>query len=189
MSQPFESSSSGDYPSISSDPALVGIQRDRVETPHRDRFELLSAFIDSELSALEYQQVEKWLASDPTAQKLHHQLLKLRQGLQTMPIPVASQSPEQTLERVFSRLEPRPSFNFAWGAAAMIAVVTAALTGLIPNKAIFEVAEQPSNVTAARTFESQPLKIALDQPILPIPSVDLKPVGTFPNPSSSSYPD
>jgi hypothetical protein len=38
---------------------------------HGDRFELLSAYIDGEVTAAERKQVEEWLATDPTVQQLH----------------------------------------------------------------------------------------------------------------------
>ncbi|MEL6165322.1 MAG: zf-HC2 domain-containing protein, partial [Cyanobacteria bacterium J06628_3] len=43
----------------------------------RDRFELLSAYLDGEVTAAERRQVEEWLANDSSVQNLHKRLLSL----------------------------------------------------------------------------------------------------------------
>ena len=73
----------------------------------RDRFELLSAYLDGEVTACERRQVEDWLANDPESQRLYGRLLTLRQGLQTMPVPSTQQSVENTIEQVYQRMHRR----------------------------------------------------------------------------------
>jgi Putative zinc-finger len=47
----------------------------------RDRFELLSAYLDGEVTAPERRQVEAWLKSDPKMQALYARMLKMQQGV------------------------------------------------------------------------------------------------------------
>lgn len=134
----------------------------------RDRFELLSAYLDGEVTASERQQVEKWLDTDPAVQRLYQRLLKLRQNFQGMPTPV-SQPVEQTVEQVFARLDRRPKRALAlWGGGAVAAVLIGAFTSLIPgNEGLLpQLAQSPeAEPTSAAVM------IALDQPVVSIPKV------------------
>ncbi|MEM7066612.1 MAG: hypothetical protein AAF572_26040 [Cyanobacteria bacterium P01_B01_bin.77] len=51
------------------------------------RFELLSAYLDDEVTAKERQLVAQWLRDDPSIQKMYQQLLMLRQAIRTSPVP------------------------------------------------------------------------------------------------------
>lgn len=51
-----------------------------IDMVKRDRFELLSAYLDGELTAAERRQVEELLANDQAVKCLYVRLLKLRQG-------------------------------------------------------------------------------------------------------------
>ena len=70
-----------------------------------DRFELLSAYLDGEVSATERQQVETWLASDASLRDLHSKLLTLRQELVSLPAPSEAQPVDALLNGVFSRID------------------------------------------------------------------------------------
>jgi anti-sigma factor RsiW len=52
---------------------------------NRNRFELLNAYLDGEVTADERRQIENWLTTDPQVQCLYARALKLRQKWQ-MPI-------------------------------------------------------------------------------------------------------
>lgn len=131
----------------------------------RDRFELLSAYLDGEVTASERQQVEAWLDSDPIVQRLYARLLKLRQGLQTIPIPPASESAEQMVDAVFSRLDRRPKRVLVfWGGAAIAAVCIGALSSLLSGDRSLmpQLANSPQPSAAS-------IRIALDRPVVNIP--------------------
>ncbi|ESA36243.1 hypothetical protein N836_07835 [Leptolyngbya sp. Heron Island J] len=51
------------------------------------RFELLSAYIDDEVSSEERQLVAQWLMYDPNMQQMYQRLLRLRQAIRTAPVP------------------------------------------------------------------------------------------------------
>ncbi|NWF59314.1 MAG: zf-HC2 domain-containing protein [Fischerella sp.] len=140
----------------------------------RDRFELLSAYLDGEVTAAERRQVEEWLANDPAVQSLYERLLKLRQGLRTMPVP-QPQPVEQTVQQVMARLRRRSRLALLWGGTAIAATIIGAVSGLVPGGeyATQQIAKRPSAEQAQPTT-SQPisvpsLMVAINDPILPIP--------------------
>lgn len=140
------------------------------ELVQRDRFELLSAYLDGEVTATERRQVEEWLTADPSIQRLYSRLLKLRQGFQSLPVPTPQQSVQQTVEKVLERVERRPRLQLLWGGAAIAAAAAVALLTGVPlgRGPVPQFAERPqSEPTTA--INSEALLIALDQPLVPIP--------------------
>lgn len=141
-----------------------------------DRFELLSAYLDGEVTAAERHQVETWLATDPQIQQLHARLLALRQELQTFGTmqPPASVSADETVASVMQRLDRRPQRVVRWGGAAIAATLIGAVTLMVSplgRSPIGQFAETPASDTSAAG-----LQIALDSPVIDIPNVD-----SFPN--------
>lgn len=51
------------------------------------RFELLSAYVDDEVSGEERRLVDQWLRDEPAMQQMYQQLLILRQAIRTAPVP------------------------------------------------------------------------------------------------------
>lgn len=132
----------------------------------RDRFELLSAYLDGEVTAVERRQVEQWLAEDVLTQRLYSRLLSLRQGLQTLPIDRASQSVDQLVEHVTARLERQPR-RLVWGGLAIAAVFVGAIFTSMPRENY-----APSIADSFVPSEDVPsdgLMIALNQPPIEIP--------------------
>jgi anti-sigma factor RsiW len=137
----------------------------------RDRFELLSAYLDSEVTAAERRQVEDWLACDIEVQRLYARLLSLRSGWQNMPVP-AQQPVEKTVEKVFARLDRRPKLAVLWGgAAAVAAMFIAAVSGVLPGQQSLS----PLVATHTAPPSEQRLMIALNDPIVPIPKPSAAP--------------
>ena len=141
-----------------------------------DRFELLSAYLDGEVTAAERQQVEQWLADDLVVQALHARLLKLRQGFRTLPNPPASQPVEQTVQQVLARVNRRPKLTVLWGStAAAAALLLGALSLGFPRNILNpQMATAPSAPTTIRSTEpiaseGDTLLVALDEPVLHIP--------------------
>lgn len=139
----------------------------------RDRFELLSAYLDGEVTAAERRQVEDWLANDVAVQRLYNRLLKLRQALRTMPVPTAQTPPETTADQVFARINRRSRIKWAFGGAAVAACVIGALSSWVLNResGITQLAQQTQPQPTQATTNSQPLPmIALNHPVMAIPN-------------------
>ena len=140
----------------------------------RDRFELLSAYLDGEVTATERRQVEEWLANDASVQCLYARLLKLRQGLRTLPVPTAQQSPEETVQQVLRRLRRRSRLNWMVGAAAIAACAIGAVSGLIGGGSMVpQLAQRPQRepiqTSSASIVPPSPLMVGLNNPVIEIP--------------------
>ncbi|WP_414513006.1 anti-sigma factor family protein [Nostoc sp. PCC 9305] len=140
----------------------------------RDRFELLSAYLDGEVTATERRQVEEWLANDASVQCLYARLLKLRQGLRTLPVPAAQQSPEETVQQVLSRLRHRSRLNWMVGSAAVAACVIGAVSGLVGGGSMVpQLAQRPQRepiqTSSASIVPPSPLMVGLNNPVIEIP--------------------
>lgn len=154
-------------------PVTMNNQGFESNTLQRDRFELLSAYLDGEVTAAERKQVEEWLATDVTVQQLHARLSKLRQGFRSLPTP-QSQPVEVTVERVFDRLDRRPKLSLVWGGTAIAALFVGAVTIFSPmgNSPAPEMArvERPAvQAPQENLADGDGLLVALDRPVLSIP--------------------
>lgn len=137
-----------------------------MDSLQRDRFELLSAFIDGEVTAAERKQVQHLLATDPQMQHLHKRLMTLRQGLQKLPVPAPQTNAQETANQVFARIDRgRIRKSIAWGSAAIAAMFVGGLSGVFPGS-------QPLGTNFAQSPQQEaapePLKIALNKPIIEI---------------------
>ncbi len=140
----------------------------------RDRFELLSAYLDGEVSAEERRQVERLLAEDPQVQNMHRRLTMLRQSFKTMPAPIATRPVEKTIENVFEQVDRRSRFRLLTGGAGF-AAAAAALVATVVGVHQFnqgsapQIAAKSNPATigkAADTASSEELQVALDEPVL-----------------------
>ncbi|MCS6812210.1 MAG: transcriptional regulator [Cyanobacteria bacterium] len=149
----------------------------------RDRFELLSAYLDSEVTAAERRQVEELLAHDPVTQCLYKRLLKLRQGMRAMPCVETCQSSNQLMEQVLACTYRRTRRLLAWGGFAVVLLLASVASLQLGNrKLIPQVAEAPATETkmVTRYLKVEPsptvpdnaLVIALNRPVLEIPVVN-----------------
>lgn len=134
----------------------------------RDRFELLSAYLDGEVTAAERREVETWLEHDPETQRLYERLLNLRQGIGMLPIP--PQEPvERTIQQVYQRIHRRSQRRaLVWGGSAIAAVFVGAIATL-PNSPIAQL---------ARITKIEPLMVAINDPVVEIPKVMIPPPAT-----------
>ncbi|HAX74788.1 MAG TPA: Fis family transcriptional regulator [Cyanobacteria bacterium UBA11372] len=147
----------------------------------RDRFELLSAYLDGEVTAAERRQVQEWLDTDPQVQRLYNRLLKLRQGLTTMSAPQAVPV-QQTVDAVFAKLDRRrPNRALKWGGVAIAALFVGALATVLPGRDSFV-----PQLASSPTPNSEPLMVALNEPLVNIPKAAVtSPIKSLPHSSSN----
>ena len=150
--------------------------------PARDRFELLSAYLDGEVTAPERRQVEEWLKTDPKMQGLYARMLKMQQGVRRLPTPAPAQTVEQTVQQVVSRIERKPKrVTFLSGAMAIAALFVGAVVSNLPRGEFApQLATAPYN---QQVIPSGGLMIALDRPIIDIPKATI----STPNPSPRTF--
>ncbi|MEJ1934440.1 transcriptional regulator [Nostoc sp. NIES-2111] len=137
----------------------------------RDRFELLSAYLDGEVTAAERKQVEDWLANDVAVQCLYSRLLKLRQGIRTMPIPTTQQAPEVTAAQVIAKVNRRSRLKWVFGGAVAACVIGAVSSWLPGQEALTpQLAENHQEQPTQTLAQPSPqLKVALNEPVIEIP--------------------
>lgn len=168
------------------DPNMDSGQQDTREMDNlqRLRFELLSAYLDGEVTADERKQVQQWLATDPQVKQQYAKMLKLRQGIQTLPVPSAEQQAQQIAQQVFARIDQHRNRRFiAWGGAAIAALFMGALSGVMPQFPAQQIAENPPPPKVA----AQPLMVALNEPVIPIPKAAIAaPEKSLTSPQSSA---
>jgi anti-sigma factor RsiW len=135
----------------------------------RSRFELLSAYLDGEVTAAERRQVQEWLERDGEIQHQYAQLLRLRQVIQSLPLPLERVPVEETIERVFIRLN---RFRFrrlvVVGGSAIAAMAIGALASVFSGSQspVPQLARSPVTPTVE---ESPNLMVALNAPPIEIP--------------------
>jgi Putative zinc-finger len=159
----------------------------------RDRFELLSAYLDGEVTADERRQVETWLTEDATMQQLYKRLLKLQQGFQAIPAPAPSQPVDLAIAQVMKKVDRRPRLTVLWGtgvtiaAAGLVAIVsslsnpggTPQFANNSPGAESVAIAPNPNGAVessssgTAQVPEPTGLLIALDQPVLLIAKTEV----------------
>jgi anti-sigma factor RsiW len=131
---------------------------------HRDRFELLSAYIDHEVTADERRQVEAWINEDPAFAKMHRRMTKLQLGFQQLPSPVMAEHVDLTIAKVIKKVDQSwPDWRVLTGIGGAVAAAAAiAAITLFPNTS-------PQLATKSSDQLQLPapstLMIALDQPI------------------------
>lgn len=163
---------SSDRPS-SAQPADVEVRECQpfggLDVTKRSRFELLSAYLDGEVTPDEHRMVKSWLMDDPGVQSLYQRLLSLRRGLQTLPTPPTTASVEETVESVMIRLSQRFRLTLLAGAGTAAALLLAGLSGLLEGQiGLLELARNRQLGT-----EGDVLEIALDQPAIEFPQAPM----------------
>ena len=135
-----------------------------MDTFGRDRFELLSAYLDGEVTAKERQQVQEWLENDPQMQQLYVRLLRLRQGMQYLPAPPTQQSSSQLSEAVFQKIDRRGRWRQGLLVGGGIAAVVIGAIASLTDAPVLQIASRS-------TVKNNPkeLAIALNRPAVEIP--------------------
>ncbi|MGQ4646729.1 anti-sigma factor family protein [Lyngbya aestuarii] len=138
-----------------------------IDSLQRDRFELLSAYIDGEVTAAERYRVQELLANDSDMQCLYARLMKLRQQLQKLPVPPAKASTQEMAQQVFSKIDRRRNRRtIVWGGAAIAALFVSALAVNLPFGQSIQ--RQFANLPKEEE-NSELLIIAVNKPVIDIP--------------------
>ena len=131
-----------------------------------DRFELLSAYIDNELSVHERKQVEAWLESDPEMRRQYQSLSALSRSFQAMPVTQSSTSADDLLDAVFTKVDRKPRLLKMAGIGAILVTAIGALGALFGGPILSP--QIANNDTLDRAPKSTtPVSTVLSTDILP----------------------
>jgi len=148
---------------ICSPQTASGHERD-LDATKRDRFELLSAYLDGEVSPDERRLVVFWLDEDPEAQCLYQRLLQLRQGFQGLGTEHwQTTNPCDAAEQVVSKLNHRGRATWMAGMTAAAVLVVGLFSGALNP------VERMGLGAMSASEPGDNLEIALDQPPILIP--------------------
>ena len=153
-----------------------------------ERFELLSAYMDDELSVSERQQVEHWLETDPEMQQRYNALSALSLSFQSLPAPETNT--DQLLDAVFTEVERKPRQLKKVGTIAAIIAAVGALGAVISNNTLTpRLADSSSEITGSEasvntvlstdilagdieSIDTDSLMLVLEAPPVEIPVVE-----------------
>lgn len=139
--------------------------KDQHSNSDRCTFELLSAYLDGEVTASERQQVQEWLATDSEIRSLYGRLQLMRDRFQSLPHPQPTCSHQDLANNVFAKIDQRSKTRKRWfvgGGSAIAALVVATVGNVFSesNSPVLRFAQQP---------EEEALVIALNRPVIDIP--------------------
>ena len=142
--------------------------REEKELP-TDCFELLSAYIDGELSSTERNQVQCWLDQDPQVKNLYTQLLSLQSSMQLSVAPPSSKSVAEITTGVFQSIDRRRQRRLILTGSAIAAAILTTITALIPGITPPGLRVAESGKADDTTSESIMLAVAVNKPAINIP--------------------
>lgn len=138
--------------------------------PDKCTFELLSAYLDGEVTAQQRQEIQELLSKDTEIQNLYNRLLYLRQELNNLPTPPSPCTAQQLSEAVFARVDrtQKQRKMFLWGSGAIAAVILAAISGIFtPQRTpLLQMAQNNDSKS-----NDEALIIALNEPLIEMPRV------------------
>lgn len=135
------------------------------------RFDLLSAYLDGEATPSERKQVQQWLDTDPQFRQQYHQLLRLQQSISRLPIPAPESVPSELSCQVFQKIDRQRHQRRLLVVGGM--AIATLLTGLASHLYLRENSpglQLASNAPTAPVKNSDSLTIALNHPIVELPS-------------------
>lgn len=154
------------FEDFKSDRERAEIQDDSLEL---DIFELLSAYIDGELTPPERDRVQYLLDRDPKIKHTYRQLLNLQGHIKHLSAPPSSVSVDELSTAVFQKIDrhQRRRSSLVWGGAAVAAAAIAAISGILPgaNSPVFRMAKSSQTNFEAPTM----VAVAIHKPAVKIP--------------------
>jgi anti-sigma factor RsiW len=132
-----------------------------------DCFELLSAYIDGELSPSEKHQVQTWLDQDPKIKHLYTQLLVLQGQIQHSVVPPSKHSVTEITTGVFQSIERRRRrCQLIWGSGAIAVSALAIISGISPFSLKTAEIKTPANSPSPAVM----LAVAINKPAIDLPN-------------------
>jgi anti-sigma factor RsiW len=141
----------------------------QLDSTEEDCFELLSAYLDGEVTPQERKQVQQWLDNDPEIKKIYLQLRQLHDGIGNLAAPVPNTSGEQISAKVFERIDrsQKRRRTCVWGGGAIAALCLAALSNLFSiNSPSFRMVQSPELDSENQTLM---VAVAINKPAVRIP--------------------
>jgi anti-sigma factor RsiW len=151
---------------------------DRTVVSEIEKFELLSAYLDGEVSAEERQQVERWLQEDSAFRIMHQRLRSTQKSWANLPETEALAPIDNFADGVFAKIDQRRQRNWLKIGGSAIAAAVVAVGGSLAagwdgfSNPVPQIANisLPTSVPTSLEFlpNPAPLMVALNKPIVEI---------------------
>jgi len=135
-----------------------------------DQFLLLSLYLDDEASPEERQKVEAWLRQDARFRACYAQQVALRHKLRELPTPPSPVAPEAFINQVLQTVDRRSQRRKILGIGALCAGAVT-IIGAVLSVVNAERSPQFSSAVHTVVPKPEPLLIAMERPIVPLPKV------------------
>ena len=149
---------------------ISNLDDNEIDDAKLEVFELLSAYLDGEVSVEERRQVQHWLDNDPEVKALYLQLSRLHHEVQNIPAAGETISAEQLSSQVFQSIDrARQKRKVSIWGGAIAALVLATVSNLFTggtNIPALRIAESPEQET---TSERVMVAVAVNKPAVIIP--------------------
>ena len=129
-----------------------------------NQFLLLSLYLDDAASPEERQKVETWLRQDARFRACYAQQVALRHKLRELPTPPSQIAPEAFIDQVLQTMDRRSQRRKIWGMGALCAGAVAIIGAVL---SVVNAERSPQFSAAVHTPE--PLLIAMERPVVPLP--------------------
>lgn len=136
-----------------------------------DCFELLSAYIDNELTPSERDKVQGWLDQEPKIKNIYTRLLTLQGQMRNSLAPPSEKSVTELSTGVFQKID-RTRVNqrrLIWACSAIAATFLAAISGIIPGIGSSSLKMADSSRSDLAMSDSIMVAVAVNQPAIKIP--------------------
>lgn len=131
------------------------------------KFELLSAYIDGEVTPEQRRQVQAWLDTDAEFKKLYLSLSRLQQDLKQAPVPPNPVSVEDITRGVFKKIDRQRNRRLVLAGSAFLAMVILGATSYLFPERNSSITQMAMNSSPAPETDS--LMIGINDPIVEIP--------------------
>ncbi len=131
-------------------------------------FELLSAYLDGEVTPAQSQQVQQWLANDPEIQQLYERLQVLRQGIHNLPTPEPEYSAQQLSHQVFAKIDRQRKHRkrWLWGGGAIAAMIVAAVGSIFSDTPLLQLAQKEETESLIIAFNHPPIELPVEESLM-----------------------
>jgi predicted anti-sigma-YlaC factor YlaD len=104
-----------------------------------EKFELLSAYLDGEVTMAERKQVDLWLQEDASFKAMYSKMRGMHTAIEQIPLPPVTESINKFADQVFAKIDQRRQFKF------LKVVGGACVAGMVAAGAVFTATFQGSN--------------------------------------------
>jgi anti-sigma factor RsiW len=134
-------------------------------------FELLSAYIDNELTPSERDQVQGWLDQEPKIKNIYTRLLTLQGQMRNSQVPEGEKSATELSARIFQKIDRSRIHQrrLIWGGSAIAATFIAAISGIIPGIGSSSLEMADSSRSNLAISDSIMVAVAVNKPAVKIP--------------------